>query len=224
MTAYFITGAGTDIGKTYVACALLKAWRAQGLAVRAIKPVMSGYDAAHFAASDAGRLLQAMGVALSADEVARISPWRLKAPLAPPLAAEAEGVALELDEIVDFCRAEIRTGGGPLLIEGAGGLMSPLTDMHTNIDLMRALGLPSIFVVGSYLGAVSHTLTALECIATRRAPMPLVVVSESEACAGLTETCEMIRDYGPPGVRVATLARNTSGEGVATAFGAPSSR
>ncbi len=221
MSAYFLTGAGTDIGKTYVSCALLTSWRGQGLAARAIKPVMSGFDPAHFADSDAGRLLHAMGAPLSAEAVARITPWRLRAPIAPPLAAEAEGVDLDLDAIVDFCRAEIRVGGGPLLIEGAGGVMSPLTPRCTNIDLMRSLGIPTIFVVGSYLGAVSHTLTALECMASRRAPMPLVVISQSADCAGLHETYAMIRDYGPAGLRVVAVGRNASGAALSAALGAP---
>jgi dethiobiotin synthetase len=69
---------------------------------------------------------------------------------------------------------------GPLLIEGAGGVMSPIAEDGTNLDLMAELGAPALLVTGSYLGAVSHTLTAIEAMKVRAVPVVAIVVSESE--------------------------------------------
>lgn len=193
MSALFVTGAGTEIGKTYVACAVLRSWRASGLACDAFKPVASGFDPMQAEASDPGQLLSALGEATSADALARMSPWRFKAPAAPPLAAKAEGVTLEFDVIARACRARIAVQGkGMLLIEGAGGVMAPLTDTHTNLDLIAALNVPALFVAGSYLGAVSHALTGLAVLDARGIIVRAIVISESEASAGLDATAAMI--------------------------------
>ncbi len=150
----FVTGTGTDIGKTYVSCGMLRQ-----RPIRALKPVMSGYDPARAAESDAGRLLTAQGSAPSADAVAAMSPWRFSAPLSPDMAARHEGRAIDFDALVDFCKS-----AGPALIEGVGGVMVPLDDRHTVLDWIAALDIPVLLVCGSYLGALSHTLTALRCL------------------------------------------------------------
>lgn len=83
MTALFVAGAHTDIGKTHVACALLRAARARGLSVEALKPVVSGFDFADWAGSDPGRLIDAVGRDRSAAALDAMSPWIFTAPLAP---------------------------------------------------------------------------------------------------------------------------------------------
>ena len=80
----FVTGTGTDIGKTHVSCGILRT-----RPVRALKPVMSGYDLLHPAASDAARLLAARGIEPTEAAIAAISPWRFTAPLSPDMAARA---------------------------------------------------------------------------------------------------------------------------------------
>jgi dethiobiotin synthetase len=193
VSALFVTGAGTEIGKTYVACALLRAWREAGVACGAFKPVVSGFDANHVSASDPAQLLAALGVHASAEAMAAMSPWRFKAPLAPPLAAKAEGVTLAFGAIEGACRARLRQSADRmLLIEGAGGVMAPLTEGETNLDLIAALGTPVVFVAGSYLGAVSHALTGLSVLDARGIATRAIVVSESEASVGLEATCGMI--------------------------------
>lgn len=196
MSAYFVTGAGTEIGKTYVSCAVLRAWRAAGVACDAFKPVVSGVE--DIAASDPGLLLSAMGQALTDDAIARMSPWRFKAPLAPPLAAKTEGVALDFAAIEAACRTRMRESADRvLLIEGAGGVMAPLTDTHTHLDLIAALQTPVIFVAGSYLGAVNHALTGLAVLDARAVEIAAVVISESAESVGLTETRDMIARMRP---------------------------
>ncbi|HMO43121.1 MAG TPA: AAA family ATPase, partial [Phenylobacterium sp.] len=83
----FVAGAHTDVGKTYVACALLSAARAKGLSVAAFKPVVSGISADDWEASDPGRLIAAMGEPLDAARLEAVSPLRFAAALSPPMAA-----------------------------------------------------------------------------------------------------------------------------------------
>jgi dethiobiotin synthetase len=208
VSRFFVTGAGTEIGKTYVACALLRAWRAQGLQCGALKPVVSGFDEATRASSDPALLLAAAGG--NADEIARIAPWRYRAPLAPPLAAKLEGETIDFEAVAGFCAAGLREARERLLIEGAGGVMAPLTEGRTNLDLIARLRLPVLFVAGSYLGAVSHALTGLACLGAEKLAVAAVIVSESAESVGLTETCAMIGEHRPD-LRIAAAPR--SGEG-----------
>jgi len=87
MRALFIAGAHTDVGKTYAACALIAAARAQGLSVEAFKPAVSGIDPADWAESDPGRLLAALGRPLTPANLEAMSPLRFTAALSPPMAA-----------------------------------------------------------------------------------------------------------------------------------------
>ena len=192
MTACFVTGAGTEIGKTYVSCALLRAWRAKSVACAALKPVVSGFEDTDIAGSDPALLLNALGVAPTLERIAGIAPWRYRAPLAPPVAARLEGQTLDFDAVADFCEAQMRVTGGALLIEGVGGVMAPLTEGRTNLDLIEALEVPALFVAGTYLGAISHALTGLTCLDLRGVEIAAVIVSESAESVGLDETCALI--------------------------------
>ena len=102
MTAIFVTGTGTDVGKTFLSAALIRHWRMAGHAVAAFKPVASGFDPATAQASDPGVLLAALGRPIS--DIDAISPWRFAAPLSPDMAAAREGRALDFEAIVAFSR------------------------------------------------------------------------------------------------------------------------
>ena len=192
----FVTGTGTEIGKTLVAAALCHELRAQGRAVRALKPVLSGYDPAAREESDPGVLLASLGRPATEEAVAAVAPWRFSAPLSPDMAAAREGRSLVLDEIVAFCRA---AEGDPLLVEGIGGAMVPLDGRHTVLDWMAALGAPALVVAGSYLGTISHTLTTLAAIRGRGVAIAGLVVSESEESpVPPAETAEVINRHAGP--------------------------
>lgn len=183
MTAVFVTGSGTDIGKTYVTAGLIRALRRAGRSVGALKPVASGFDPIRPAESDASVLLEALESRHSIEE---ISPWRFQAPLSPDMAAAREGRRIDFDALLAFCRDWPATG--TLLVEGVGGVMVPLDERHTVLDWMAALGWPILVVGGTYLGAISHTLTALEAM-QRRALAPLaLVVNENEGGVDPHET------------------------------------
>jgi dethiobiotin synthetase len=180
--AVFVAGGHTDVGKTFVACALIREARAQGLAVEALKPVASGFDPADWGDSDPGRLLAALGCEATPDALDRITPWRFAAPLAPPMAARLEGRTLPPAPLADLCARRVAASAADLFVlEGVGGLMSPLADGATGLDLMTALGLPVLLVGGSYLGAMSHTLTALEVLRSRGQAVAALVVSQDAA-------------------------------------------
>jgi dethiobiotin synthetase len=187
MTAFFVTATGTDIGKTFVTAGLIRHIRAAGRPVAAIKPVVSGFDPDDWQASDPAVLLAALGRPLTLQEVEGVSPWRFKAPLSPHTAAQREGRAIAFQEVVAFCRRAMAARRGVLLVEGIGGVMVPLDDRHSVLDLMSMLRIPIILVAGSYVGTLSHTLTALEVAARRNLDIAAVVVSESNGSAASLE-------------------------------------
>jgi dethiobiotin synthetase len=192
MSAYFVTATGTDIGKTFVTAGLVRHLRAQGKTVRALKPIISGID--DLAASDTGALLAALGEPVTQAAVARLSPWRFREPLSPDMAAAREGRTIPFDDLVNFCRDAI--GGDTLFIEGVGGILVPLDDRRTVRDWARALGLPLIVVAGSYLGTISHTLTALEAMGGLE--IAALVLNESETSpVKLAETAATLARFAP---------------------------
>lgn len=193
MSAVFITATGTDIGKTHVACALIRSLQAQGRAVDAFKPVLSGYDA--YPGSDAARLLTALG--RTEADLDAMSPLRFSAPLAPPSAARLEGATLALSDLTARCRERVASSQGLLLIEGAGGVMSPIADKATNLELLCELRIPAVLVTGSYLGAISHALTALETLWSRGCAIAAVTVSESENAPAIAEITEALETFAP---------------------------
>jgi dethiobiotin synthetase len=199
MQALFVAGAHTDVGKTYVAAAVIEAARAAGRTVDAFKPVVSGFDSRDWVASDPGRLLTALGRPLTPESLDDIAPLRFAAPLSPPMAARLEGASLSLADLADPCRRRLAESQAELLlIEGAGGVMSPMAEDGLCLDLMQALGLPAILVGGSYLGAISHTLTALEVLRARGLEVRAVVVSESAGAdlPDFGQTLEAVARFG----------------------------
>jgi len=199
VTAIFITGTGTDVGKTFVAASLIRHLRQMGRLVDALKPVVSGFDPATPLSSDPGILLQALGLAVTAEEIERIAPWRYRAALSPDLAAKREGQTIDVGSIVAFCRTAIDQRRDILLIEGAGGIMAPLNGEHTMLDLMMALRVPLILVVGSYLGTISHTLTALDALFGRNMKVLATIVSETpNSTVPLADTVAAIARFAEP--------------------------
>jgi len=196
MSAVFVSATGTDVGKTFVTTGLIRHFLNDGRAVDAIKPVVSGFDPVALAESDPGALLAALGRPLTIEEVQRISPWRFAAPLSPDMAARREGRAVDFAAVTDFCRSAVAGCRGHLFIEGIGGIMVPLDERHTVLDLITRLRLPLLLVAGTYVGTISHTLTALHVLARRNLDVAAVIVSESVAsAASLKETVATIARF-----------------------------
>src|SRR5258708_601369 len=183
MPAIFITATGTDVGKTFVAADLLRSLREAGVTATALKPIVSGFSPATASISDPGVLLDAMGDSVTPESLDRVSPWRFKAPLSPDMAAAAEHREIEFGALVDFCRNGMARAQGTLLIEGVGGIMVPLDARYTVLDWMRALQIPVVVVSGSYLGTISHTLTALDVLGRAGLTLRSLVLNDSGDCA-----------------------------------------
>ena len=141
----FITGTDTDVGKTLVSAWLVHHWRASYW-----KPIQSGPLA------DSGTVHNLV-------PSAKILPsrWTLSQPLSPHLAARHDGIQLDL---ADFVLPEVQ---GPLVVEGAGGVLVPINDRHLMIDLMAQLGLPVLVVARSTLGTINHTILTLRALRQR---------------------------------------------------------
>lgn len=178
---WVILATDTGVGKTFVGEHLARALVAQGHTVRVRKPAESGCrergdgaGALRFA-EDADRLRRAAGE-IEAPET--VCPLRLLAPLAPPEAARREGRTLTLSD--DILPALDPAGTSPddiWLIEGAGGLHSPLSDDALNLELATASGLPVILVAEDRLGTLSATLSAMESLDRRGIPVDAVVLN-----------------------------------------------
>ncbi len=150
----FITGTDTGAGKTVLTALLVNFLRARGVNAVALKPVCSG------GRDDARVLRAAMNGALSLDE---INPWHFRAPVAPLLAARRERKHVHLAEVLAHVRA-MQKRFDVLLIEGAGGLLSPLGENFDSGDLIAALGALPVVVAPNRLGAGNHILLTLEVL------------------------------------------------------------
>jgi dethiobiotin synthetase len=211
MSAVFITATGTDIGKTFIACGLIGELRARGRGVEALKPVITGFDPGASQTSDTGRLLLALGETPTAERIAAASPYRFREPLSPDMAASREGTAIDFAALTAHGRSAIAARRDALIIEGIGGIMVPLDDRHTVLDLMVALDLPLILAAGSYVGTLSHTLTALDVLDRAGLKVAAVVVNETPGSAAtLEETADVIRRFAR-GIVVLSLRRLPEG-------------
>jgi len=165
VTLIFVTGTDTGIGKTVVTTALAAAITRQGRRVGVVKPVETGCR------SDRDGLIPEDALALAAAAcdpapLEAVCPYRLPDPLAPALAAERAGVAIDVEALATHVRhraAEVDV----LLVEGAGGLLVPLTRRESFADFAHRLGARVLVVVGSRLGAINHALLTLEVLTAR---------------------------------------------------------
>ncbi len=212
MTTLFVTASGTDVGKTFLTAGLIRLLRTKGKTVDAVKPVVSGFDPSRTAESDCGVLLTALGLPLNEEEIEDISPWRFAAPLSPDMAARHEGRDIDFDQLIAFSETAIEEADGALLIEGAGGVMAPLDNARTVLDWIAELDVPSLLVVGSYLGSISHALTAIDALESEECEIAAVVVSETAGShVPLYETVATIARFAPD-VEVIALPRLAPGE------------
>jgi dethiobiotin synthetase len=166
MTAWFVTGTDTGVGKTLVACALLHALAERHARVVGMKPVAAGAerDAQGCWLNDDVQALRAAST-IAVDD-ALDNPFLLPDPVSPHIAAERAGREIDIATIVRACAA-LRERSDVVVVEGAGGFRVPLTSTLDGADLAAALGLPVILVVGLRLGCLNHALLAAESIAAR---------------------------------------------------------
>lgn len=172
----FVTGTDTGVGKTFVSTLIIGELRAAGLTVGAYKPACSGavetLDGPVW--EDVEALYEATGGLFDRD---RISPQRFLAPLAPPVAAKSEERTIH----ADLLRSGAEWWSGKcdvLIVEGAGGLLCPLTETETFVDLAVSLGLPVLIVARATLGTINHSLLTIEAARRRGLTVAGVVLNE----------------------------------------------
>jgi dethiobiotin synthetase len=198
MQGLFITATDTGAGKTYVAAAACRALRREGRPFRVCKPVATGAEwvGGCWLAEDTRLLADAAGE----PDLDALTPWAFPAPAAPPVAARLAQASLTLDGLAASVRRR-GAAGVPVLVEGVGGLLCPLTEQETVADLVAALGLPLLVVVRRSLGTLNHTLLTLEVARRRGLRVAGVVVSETAPVSGAAEETnveELRRRIGAP--------------------------
>jgi dethiobiotin synthetase len=165
MGGIFVTGTDTGVGKTLVACALLRRLAAEGVTAVGMKPVAAGC-----VETPAGRRNDDVEALLAAGTVrahrALVNPYALAEPIAPHIAAARESVRIDLDRIV-ACFGKLSALAGAVVVEGVGGFRAPLNESHDAGDLARMLGLPVVLVVGMRLGCLNHALLTQETVLSR---------------------------------------------------------
>jgi dethiobiotin synthetase len=170
----FITGTGTEVGKTYAAALIANTLRQAGRRVGVYKPAASGcrLQDGELVSDDAVLLWEAAG---KPADLHHVCPQRFEKPLAPHLAARAEGREIDrtlLCDGLDFWRNQ----SDFLIVEGAGGLLSPIDDREYFADLAHDFGLPLVIVAQNALGVINNTLLTLHAAKTWRGGLPIAGV------------------------------------------------
>lgn len=168
----FITGTDTGVGKTYVAALIARDLVTSGKRVGVYKPAASGClrgPDGEMVAEDAVTLWEAAG---RPEELGRVAPQRFAAPLAPHLAARAEGLRIDANLLRDGLRYWLEKSD-VILVEGAGGLMSPLSDDDCNADLAAEFGFRLVVVAPNVLGVINQTLQTLITAANYGGGLPV---------------------------------------------------
>ena len=220
MAGLFVTGTDTGVGKTVLSAALLAAMRAAGEEVMAHKPAVTGLGEPPEGEGPpwpADHELLGAAAAITPEEV---TPRRYAAAVAPPLAAEIAGERLTREEVVEAARAALASAsqadraGVPrtLVVEGAGGLLSPLAGDFTVCDLAVALGLPLLIAARPGLGTINHTLLTLRSARASGLSVRAVVLTPWPERPSRLESYNRDTIARLGGVEVEVLARADSAE------------
>ncbi len=193
----FVTGTGTEVGKTVVAAAIARTYAAAGRSVTVFKPALSGLDEP--GEPDHELLRRAAGSSQSDHEIA---PYRYGPPVSPHLAAELAGEPID-PERLRGAAAAAGAGADRLVCEGVGGLLVPLTSDYLVRDLARDLALPLVIAAGPGLGTISHTLLTLEAARAAGLGVAAVVLTPWPLEPGAIESSnrETIAELGAVDVR-----------------------
>ncbi len=164
MQKYFITSTGTEIGKTYFICSLIKKLIAEKNTVKAIKPIITGLDFSELTNSDSAQILNSLGQKITKENILNISPFYYNVADSPDSAALIQAKNyLNYNRILDFCSSFLNNHNKDYaLIEGIGGIMVPINQHKTILNLIKDLNIEIILVIGNYLGSRSHSLNVIE--------------------------------------------------------------
>jgi dethiobiotin synthetase len=159
----FVTGTDTGVGKTRVACALVRALRESGSRVAGMKPIAAGIDQGAALNADVAALAVADGLDIP---LRMRNPYAFTDPIAPHLAARDGGVSVDLAVIAAAFR-DLAQHADLVIVEGAGGARVPIAPRLDMLDIARRLRLPVLLVVGVRLGCLNHALLTVDAVASR---------------------------------------------------------
>ena len=202
----FVTGTGTEVGKTVVAAAIANAARLAGMRVGVFKPAVSGLEAP--GEPDHALLRRAAGSSQSDDEIA---PYRYGPPVSPHLGAELRGEPIDPDHLRARARAAA-AHGDVLIAEGVGGFLVPLTEDYLVRDLARDLGLAVVIAASPGLGTINHTLLTLEAVRRTGLDVAAVVMTPWPSRPSAVEISNRVSVERLGRVAVETLGRIELGE------------
>ena len=165
MRSFFITGTDTDVGKTFITCALIEAFAARGIRAVPMKPIAAGTINVNgvIMNADVAALCDVSGTEAA---LADINPYCFSEPIAPHLAAMHESIVVKID-VIRAAFDRLKANAELVLVEGAGGFLVPLSDSQSMAEIPAALGLDVILIVDMRLGVLNHALLTVEAIRAR---------------------------------------------------------
>jgi dethiobiotin synthetase len=219
LKGFFITGTDTGVGKTVVACALIRALRAAGRHVSPRKPVESGcaWRGGELFPADGAALREAVGEPVP--DLATVTPYRFHPALSPERAARLARRALSISALREACLAA-HPPQADLVVEGAGGFYSPLASDGLNADLAQALGLAVVLVAPDRLGVINHVLLTAEAIRNRGLELALVVLNACDTTGpeGMDNAADLAAHLDCPVLRFPRVAAMGDGGAQFSAF------
>lgn len=212
---FLITSTGTGLGKTYVCCQIIKGMLEKKVNAMPLKPILSGYSKKLHFDSDSAKLLRSAGKNYDLNSVKEITPWLFKKPIAPTLAAKIENKKLSYKKLKRWCSEKVSHNNRNkkvTFIEGAGGLMVPIGQRNTFLNLAKELNLSIILVVGSYLGSVSHTLSILKNIEQANLKIVTLIINQVPEVINqpLNDTKELISNNSLQKIKVRKINKNSN--------------
>ncbi len=172
---YFIAAIGTDSGKTFFVENICCKLRREKKSVMAIKPIVSGFHDGD-KNSDPAKILSALDLEISKKNLDLISPWRFEKAISPHLAGK-----INFEKVKNFCLEKISLAKKQkqfLFIEAAGGVMSPINDEKTFLDLAAELKIPLLLITENYLGSIGHTFCAIEALKSKKISIEKIIINE----------------------------------------------
>lgn len=200
----FITGTDTGVGKTYVAAGLAAALKNRSVDVGVMKPAETGCRMRNgrMIPKDALRLMRSAGVK---DALSLVNPYRFRAPLAPAVAAELERKTIDPARIVSAFQT-LSTRHSYMIVEGAGGIMVPLTGEYAYLDLAKELDVPVLIVARPGLGTINHAMLTIAALRGRKISIAGIIINYAQdGKTGLAEKTNPATIENLSGIRIAGI-------------------
>ncbi|MFV9875907.1 MAG: dethiobiotin synthase [Rickettsiales endosymbiont of Dermacentor nuttalli] len=188
-----IVSPGTNAGKTLVTTSYAYQLKNKGNVVRVVKPIITGWQEDN---NDTIEILRSLDLPITHDNIEKTSPCRLVAPLSPDIAALKENKDISLGEIIKFCYNNGNENIEYLIVETAGGILTPINKKETMLDLVIKMDAEIILVTNHYLGSISHTIMAYNIIKSYNLRLKRLIINQNEKNGlVLSDTIKTLRNF-----------------------------